>query len=315
VSENYYKTLGVSEDASPEDIKRAFRNLAKKYHPDRNKDDAAAEARFKEISEAYDTLSNEGKRREYDQMLKYGAFTGQGTPGGGFNAQGFPGGFEQFFRQSGGGGRGGFQSFRMGGMDGMQGLEDILGAMFGGGDPFGQQRGGRRQRPGSTKGQNAEAGISISFWEAVHGTTRTLTMSPSGKKINVKIPKGIEDGGKIRLSGLGGPGQMGGQNGDLIITVRVMSDQQFERKGNDVYTSVKVPFQKAILGGKVEVKTLSKTVAVTVQPGTQPGSQMRLKGLGLEVGGKTGDVYVKMIVELPATVTDKQRQALEEWEE
>jgi len=315
MGKNYYETLGVSENATPEEIKKAFRALAKKYHPDRNKGDKTAEARFKEISEAYNTLSDSRKKTEYDTMRKYGAFTGAGTgPGqGGFGGPNFD--FSDLFRQ-GKGGRGGFQTFRFS-SSGIDGLDDVLSSLFGGGDPF--QRGEPfsrtrgRARAQALKGTDLTADLSISFVEAVKGTKRTITIGQTGKKLAVRIPKGIEDGAKIRLARQGLPGPNGVNNGDLIITVHVMPDQQFERKGNDIYTSATVSFKQAILGGKVNVKTLTKTIALTVPPGTQPGTTMRLKGQGLAIDQSPGDLYVRIQVEIPKTLTEKQRKLLEEW--
>jgi len=311
---NYYDILGVSESASPEEIKKAFRTLAKKYHPDRNPGDKAAEAKFKEISEAHETLSNSKKKAEYDTMRKYGAFTGAGArPGGaGFGRADFD--FSDLFRQ-GAGGRGGFQTFRFSGSPGIDGLEDIISSFFGGGDQFTGAR--TRRRPRVQKGADLTADLSISFMEAVNGTKRTIVIGQTGKKLAVRIPKGIEDGGKIRLAGQGMPGPMGqhgGNYGDLIITVHVMQDEQFRREGNDIHTSVTLSFKEAILGCKVNVKTLTKMVALTVPPGTQPGTKMRLKGQGLAVGSSQGDLYVEIKVEIPKTLTEKQRKALEKWE-
>jgi DnaJ-class molecular chaperone len=130
----------------------------------------------------------------------------------------------------------------------------------------------------------------------------------------VKIPKGIDDGGRVRLQGQGMPGLYGGRNGDLLIMVRVMPDQYFKREGNDVHTSVEVSFVEAIKGCRKEVRTLTKTVSLTIPPGTQPGTKMRLKGMGLEVGGLTGDQYVEVKVTLPTTLTEKQKKLIEEWE-
>ena len=158
------------------------------------------------------------------------------------------------------------------------------------------------------------AEMPVSFLEAARGTTRMINVGNTGKKLKVKIPAGIEDGGKIRLAGQGQPGYNGQASGDLIITVKVMPDQNFERKGNDVYTSVKISFVEAIKGTKAQVKTLTKTVSLTVPAGTQPGTNMRLKGQGLAVGGKQGDLYVTINVEIPKKLTEKQRKLLEEWE-
>jgi len=317
MAKDFYQVLGVSESATPEEIKKRFRKLAMKYHPDRNHGDKAAEDKFKEISEAYDTLSDPKKRQEYDTIRKYGgSFAGAGAggpggPGGGFD-------FSQFFRQ-GGGPAGGFQTFRSSGIDGMNGFEDILSSFFSGGGRggFSFSTGGRGGRRGQRRAQAAphlETSIAINFMEAVRGTTRQLTLQPTGKKLKVKIPAGIENGGKIRLKGQGQPDPFSGKFSDLIITVKVMPDQNFERKGNDVYTRVKVSFKEAILGAKVQVKTLTKTVSLTLKPGTQPGTLMRLKGQGLAVGGKTGDCFVRIEVELPTTLTEKQRKMLQEWD-
>ena len=313
MGKNFYDILGVSENASPEEIKKAFRTLAKKYHPDRNPGDKTAEAKFKEISEAHETLSNSKKKAEYDTMRKYGAFTGAGPgPGGaGFGSADFD--FSDLFRQ-GKGGRGGFQTFRFG-SSGIDGLEDIISSFFGGADPFTGAR--KKRRPRMQKGADLTANLSISFMEAVNGTKRTITIGQTGKKLAVRIPKGIEDGGKIRLAGQGMPGPMGphgGNYGDLIITVHVMQDEQFRREGNDIHTSVTISFKEAILGCKANVKTLTKTVALTIPPGTQPGTRMRLKGQGLAVTGSQGDLYVEIKIEIPKTLTEEQKKMLEGWE-
>jgi DnaJ-class molecular chaperone len=294
VGKDYYQTLGVSETASPEEIKKRFRKLAMKYHPDRNHGDEAAEDKFKEISEAYETLSDPKKKQEYDTMRKYGAFAGAG--GGGPGGGGFD--FSQFFRQGGGPG-GGFQTFRSSGVDGLNGFEDILNSFFSGGGGFsfstGGGRGGRQRGQRVQRAPNVEASIAVSFWESVRGTTRELSIQPTGKKLKVRIPVGIENGGKIRLKGQGQPDPHTGQFSDLIITV-------------------KVSFKDAILGTKVDVKTLTKKVSLTLKPGTQPGTLMRLKGQGLSVGDKQGDCFVRIEVEIPTTLTEEQRKLLEGWD-
>jgi len=317
MSNNYYDILGVKEDASQAEIKKSFRKLAMKYHPDRNRGDKAAEARFKEISEANETLSDEKKRAEYNNLLKYGAFAGAGGgPGPGGFGQGAD--FSNLFRQ-GSGGRGGFQSFQFG-SGGMEGLDDILSQFFGGG----QRRpgfGGAARRPRPSKGRDLRATVTLSFLEAIEGTTRKLRLRQTGTTLSVKIPAGVEDGAKIRLRGQGMPlgrsipGMNQTKNGDLIVTVKVMTDQQFERKGNDIHTTVEISFKDAILGTQVEVKTLARTIKLTIPAGTQPGAKLRLKGMGLAVGGAAGDQFVTVHVTLPkaSDLTDKQRKTLEEW--
>lgn len=313
MTKDFYDILGLKDTASAAEIKKAFRTLAKKYHPDRNKGDASAEARFKELSEAYETLSDEKKRREYDTMRKYGAFAGPGGAGfggaGGFREANFD--FGDLF---GGGVRGARSGFRVNGQD-VGGFEDILSSIFGGrgAGPFGHVD--PSQRSGVRRGPDAHTTVTISFMESIRGTERTIRLRGRGKKLSVKIPAGIEDGGKVRLRGQGHMGDYGGTSGDLIITVNVMPDQHFERKGNDIYTKVEIDFNEAILGCKREVKTLTKTISLTIPPGTQPGAKLRLKGLGLAVGDQTGDQYVEILVRIPKNITSKQRELLEKWGE
>jgi len=309
---NYYKALGVDEKASEQDIKKAFRKLAKEYHPDRNPGDAAKEKRFKEISEAYETLSDKKKRSEYDNLRRFGAFNG-GQPGG--NPFGSGGGFTS-------------QTVDFGD------LGDIFGSMFGGGMGSGGSGGSsgsgfRRTRRGGAnpftegfggfnagpqKGASVSATLSIDFDEAIHGATKQVIISDSAggrKTIKVKIPKGIDDGEKIRLRGLGAPGSGGGPAGDLIVTVHVKPDRKFAREGNNIISKVTIPFKLAALGGKATVDTLTKKVRVTIPSGTQPGARLRLKGQGLAVGGKKGDLIVEVQVEVPTSLTAEQKAALE----
>ncbi|MEW6413435.1 MAG: DnaJ C-terminal domain-containing protein [Candidatus Zixiibacteriota bacterium] len=310
MNEDYYKILGVSENASADEIKKAFRTLAKKYHPDKNKGDKQAEAKFKEISAAHEVLSDPKKKAEYDTMRRYGAYAGAGQGGQGFD----PNQFSQFWQRK--GPNGGTFSFRTSSADGFGQFEDILSSIFGGGgsgfgeSPFAGRKGGRQ-----SKAPDLSAELSVSFMEAVRGASRVVNIGNTGKTLKVKIPKGIEDGGKIRLAGQGQPGYNGQENGDLIITVRVMPDQNFERKGHDIYTSVNISFIEAIKGTKTPVKTLTKSVTLTVPAGTQPGTKMRLKGQGLAVGGNQGDLYVTINVEIPKNLTEKQRRLLEAWGE
>jgi len=317
MAKDFYEILGVSENASAEEIKKSFRKLAKQYHPDRNKGDKTSEARFKEISEAYETLSDSKKKNEYDMMRKYGAFAGSGgsQPGGFTGAGGFGPGSYSFFNSFGQRGRGSGSSD---GFENLGGLDEIFSSLFGGGSPFsgsasfGPGRKAHRRRP---QAMDINTTLSITFMESVHGSRRTIQLQGSSKKLAVKIPAGINDGGKIRLRGQGQQDPLTRQKGDLIITVRVMQDKNFERKGNDIYSSVEISFKEAITGCKKKVRTLSKMIMLTIPPGTQPGATMRLKGQGLAVGGAQGDQYVEIKVNIPDKLTEKQKKLLEEWGE
>ncbi|PKK84548.1 MAG: molecular chaperone DnaJ [candidate division Zixibacteria bacterium HGW-Zixibacteria-1] len=360
---NYYTVLGVPENASKEDIKKAFRTLAKKFHPDRNKGEASAEARFKEISEAYEILGDEQKRGQYDTMRKYGAF-------GGFDHRQARGG-AQDSSQFGG-------NFRFEDLGGLGSFADIFSSIFGSEDLFGgRSRKHRAAQP--HRGAHLSLKLNVSFKEAINGTSKTLRMNkpvtcdvcggtgeqkgsgqkvctqcngrgtvsyaqggfsisrpcprclgkglvpgtPCGrcggsgrvkesKKIKIKIPAGIDDGGIVRLRGLGNPGSNGGHDGDLLITVNVNKNQQFERKGNDIYTTVEVSYPQAVLGAKVPVKTLAKMVNINVKPGTTHGTKLRLKGMGLSVDGAQGDQYVEVHIGVPSDITPRQKELLEE---
>ncbi len=370
MSKDFYNILGVAENASKDDIKKAFRSLAKKYHPDRNQGDKTAEAKFKDISEAHDVLSDDKKRQQYDMMRKYGAFAGAGGPGGG------KGGFD-FANFSNG-------SFRAEDLGGFGSFADIFSSIFGGNDIFGrggQSRPGRgrRRQPTATRGNDLSLTLQVSFEESISGTKKTIALNKpetcqvcsgtgaepgSGqqtcpqcggrgtistaqgafsvsrpcprclgrgvtpgqacrvcngagqtkvkKKIAIKIPAGIENGGRIRLRSLGNPGRSGGQNGDLIITVAVKKHQQFERKGQNIYTKVDISYPQAVLGCKVPVKTLTKTINISIPPGTKHGTKLRLKGMGLAVNGTRGDQYVEVNIIIPKKVSDKQKKILKE---
>ena len=313
MANDFYEILGVSENATTEEIKKSFRTLAKKYHPDRNQGDKTAEAKFKEISEAYETLSDPKKKSEYDTLRKYGAFAGGPQPGGFAGHGGFgPGAFSFFTNFSQRGTRGG-ESF-----DNIGGMDDLFSSIFGGGSPFGGASSfgpGRKQHRRRPKAMDIHTTLSITFMEAVHGARRTIQLQGADKKLAVKIPAGIADGGKIRLRGQGQQDPLNRQKGDLIITVRVMPDQNFERKGNDIYSTVEISFKEAALGCKKKVRTLSKMIMLTIPPGTQPGTKLRLKGQGLAVGSAQGDQYVEIKVRVPDKLTEKQKKLLDEWGE
>lgn len=358
---DYYKVLGVSPDASQDEIRKAYRRLTKKYHPDRHGGDKDAEQKFKEITEAYEVLGDPEKRKQYDQFRAAGAR-------GGF--EGFEG-YEDIFGGAGGAGGGG-RSFSF---EDLGGLGDLFSQMFGGG------AGARTQQAPPQRGRDIRTRVTIPFDLAVKGgkidvqVPRQQTCSrcqgsgaaPGSKasvcprcggsgqmqsglggfsvsracpqcfgrgriirnrcsacggqgiierpsKVEVSIPKGIEDGQKLRLSSLGQPGVNGGASGDLILQVNVRAHPKFTRKGKHVYSKVNVDMVEATLGTEVEVQTLDGWVTVKVPPGTQPGQKLRLKGRGVErPDGVKGDHYVEVRVKIPRKLNERQKELLKEF--
>ncbi len=352
-SKDFYKVLGVEEAATKDEIKSAYRKLAKKYHPDANADDPKAADRFKEVGEAYSVLSDPAKRKKYDQMRKLGAF-GFGQPGGGF-------------RTTRTGADGGFS------IDDLGGLGDIFSSIF--------DRSKRSQaaKKGRARGKNVEYVVEVSFKRAVEGGKVTITVPISeecatcggdgaepgtklsrctecggsgtvsfgqggfavnrpcpacfgrGKiperpctacagtgtlrqqrKIQVTVPQGVESGARVRLSGQGERGTGGGPPGDLLITFKVKPDPFFRREGLDVYVTVPINVAQAGLGSRIRVRTVHGTkVTLRVPAGTQSGTKFRIKGQGIAKGGKVGDQYVEVKVEVPKELTDEQKEALE----
>jgi molecular chaperone DnaJ len=374
MARDFYQVLGVDEKAGKDEIKKKYRELAKKYHPDRNHGDKQAEERFKEISEAYHVLSDDEKRQQYDTMRRFGAFDGGGFRGAG----GQPGGgrfytdadFSQVFGDR----------FNVDDLSGFGGLGDIFSSLFGenirtrGRTPFGRQAGPQKR-------QNVHGEVRISPQQAANGVTKKIRfgipepcsacggqgtvpgagqtacprckgsgritnvqgnfsitrpcpsclgqgMTPGQKcqicggagsvkkkrTVAVKIPAGIKNDETIRLRGLGHPGHDGGPAGDLIMRVKVMSDQKYSREGSDIQTSVKITFPQAALGAKVPVQALTKKIMVTIKPGIQPGTVLRLKGLGLAVGDNKGDLLVTVNVTIPTGLTERQKEILREFE-
>jgi molecular chaperone DnaJ len=283
VDKDYYSTLGVSKGASQKDIKKAFRKLARGLHPDNNPNDAVAEARFKEVNEAYDTLSDPVDRKEYDHVREMGYFVGD------------TGGQQQYVRYEdlqGAGGRAG-------------GLEDFFSA-GGFSDLF-----GRAQRPPvATPGQNLEADLKLTFHEALAEETKTLNIN--GEPVKVKIPKGIADGTRIRLRGKGGPGANGGPQGDMYVRVHVADHPIFKRPDKrNLSVAVPVTFAEAALGSVVEVPTLTGSTKIRVPAGTQNGKMLRVSGQGVETANGTGDLLVTIEVSVPTELSDEQRSLLE----
>ncbi len=291
---DYYQTLGVPKTADDKALKKAFRKLARKYHPDVNPDDAAAEKKFKEINEAYAVLSDKDKRVQYD---KYGKDWENGAA------------YEQARRQSGAGGGG----YTYGGGGGGADFSDFFEQMFGGaggaaGAGFSNGGFGRR----SYRGQDIEAELRVAFTDILESNKQVLTVN--GKQLRVTIPAGVGDGQTLRLRGQGGPGAQGGPAGDLYITFRVTTPPGYERAGADLYKEQSVPLSTLVLGGKVTVTTPVGALSVTVPELSQNGKRIRLKGKGLPVYKKDGqgDLYLTLVAELPTELTEEQRKLYEQ---
>lgn len=301
---DFYSVLGVSKDATPAELKKAYRKLARKYHPDANPGDAAAEAQFKEISEANAVLSDAEQRHEYDQMRAMGAGRARFTAGGG----GQPGGFDDIFGGMFGGGAPRTSHSPSGG----GGFDDIFSGMFGGGG-FGQSSGGFRGSGAPTKGRDFTATTTVDFLTAIKGDTVKLQPS-DGRPMNVKIPAGVADGQKIRLRGKGEQSPDGGPPGDLVLTVTVRRHPVFERDGLNLRVDVPVTFIEATLGATIEVPTLGgDPVRLRVAAGTPSGRVLRVKGRGVETPKGTGDLLATVQVAVPSHLSPAAEKALAEF--
>jgi molecular chaperone DnaJ len=316
---DFYAILGVPQDADEAAIKKAYRKLARKHHPDQNAGDVAAERRFKDIGEAHAVLSDPKQRQEYDavrQMAHGGARFRAGGPGG-------AGGFEDVFSAFGGGGGGGQRvRFSTGGpgAGGQPDLDDLLAQMFGGAAAGGAGAGGQRGADpfsgfgaprGPRPGADVQARTTLSFRDAVEGATVTLTTA-EGRRITTKIPAGVKDGQKIRLRGKGAEGDPGAPQGDLILTVAVDRHPVFGRDGDNLTVDLPVTFAEAALGATVSVPTLDGTpVRVKVAPGTPSGRVLRVKGRGVAGRHGTGDLLARVTVVVPQRLTDSAREAVE----
>lgn len=308
---DFYATLGVAQDASEDEIKKAYRKLARTWHPDKNPGDAAAEQKFKDIGEAHQVLADPEQRQQYDavrQMARGGARFGGGAGGAG--------GFEDVFSSMFGGGGGGARTYSAGGA-GQQGLnlEDLLAQFGGAGGGFsggGFPGGGGYQRQAQPRGgQDVEARASITFRQAVEGSEVRIS-DADGQSFTARIPAGVKDGQKIRLRGKGRPGFGGGPNGDMILHVSVGTDPVFGRDGDNLTVELPVTFAEATLGATVQVPTFDgKSVKVRVAPGTPSGRSLRVKGRGVKTKKATGDLIAKVHVVVPKELTDEQRQAVE----
>lgn len=291
---DYYKILGVGRSASQDEIKKAFRKLAVKYHPDKNPGDKAAEEKFKEITEAYEVLGKEDSRRKYDELganwkqYENAGFGGgggfQGFGGQGFGASGFSDFFERFF--------GGQGSFNFGDM----------------GD-FGNF-GGRRGRSRAMRGQDVSASLNLTLREAYSGSQRLINVG--SQTIKVSIKPGVKDGQTLRVKGKGAPGVNGGENGDLLMKISIAKDAEYQRSDDDLIKNINVDIYTAIIGGKVAVETMKGTVNVPIKPQTQNNSVLRLKGLGMPHYGQEGEgvLLLKVQLSLPEKFSEKELELI-----
>ncbi|MGB8190936.1 MAG: J domain-containing protein [Chitinophagaceae bacterium] len=300
---DYYKVLGLDKNASPDDIKKAYRKLARKHHPDLNPDNKEAHKLFQQINEANEVLGDEEMRRKYDQYgAQYGEHWKQGEE------------YEktrraQGQRQSAGAGAD-WGDYTFSGGQGEEGFSDFFESLF-----------GRRQssaRGGSAKfrGEDYKAELHLSLTEAAKTNQQVLTVN--GKKVRITIPAGVEDGQVIKLKGHGAPGINGGPNGDLYITFIIKNDPRFRRAGNDLHATATIDLYTALLGGETTIDTLDGKVKLKVQPGTQNGTRTRLKGKGFPVykqEGQHGDLYVIFEVKLPTDLTEKEKELFKQLSE
>ncbi|GAB3495032.1 DnaJ C-terminal domain-containing protein [Flexivirga sp.] len=306
LEKDFYKILGVSQDASQDDIKKAYRKLARKWHPDQNPGDAAAEQKFKDIGEANSVLADPAKRQEYDQlrqMVGGGARFTAGGPGGATGG----GGFEDLFGSMFGGGGGQNVRFSTGGGGEQINLDDILGQFGGGG--YGSPYGGYQAGP--RKGADLEARTTLSFRDAATGETVSL-QAADGQSIKTRIPAGVKDGQTIRLRGKGRPSPNGGQPGDLLLHITVQPHPVFHRDGNNLTLELPVTFAEAALGATVTVPTLTgKQVKVKIKAGTPSGRKLRVKGQGIQAKSGTGDLIATVQVVVPEKLTGDAKKAVE----
>ncbi len=295
---DYYKILGVNKSASQDEIKKAFRKLARKYHPDLNPNDPAAKEKFQEINEANEVLSDPEKRKKYDEYGENWKHADE---------------FEAQKKQYGSAGGGGYQYYSQG-FDGGRGYEDFGGS--GGFSDFFEQMFGHRGGGGRTagfRGQDYNAELQLSLRDAAKTHKQILTVN--GKNIRITVPAGITNGQTIKLKGHGGAGVNGGPAGDLYITFVIPDDPVFKRKGNDLYTTVPLNLYTAILGGEQTVETLDGQVKMKVKPETQNGTKARLKGKGFPVykeEGKAGDLIVTYSISIPTNLTERQKELFRE---
>ncbi len=309
---DYYKVLGVSRDATADDIKKEYRKLAKKFHPDKNPGNVQAEKKFKEVNEAYEALSDPEKRKKYDQFgenyKQYQGGAGAGgsaddffrqyRQGGGGGAQ-YQGDYGDMFGGAGGGGGGGFSDF----------FQNLFGGAAGGGGSR-QYGGGARSR--AHQGQDYNAKYELTLEDAYTGVDTVVNVG--NEKLKLKLRPGIRDAQKLRIKGKGGPGAGGGPDGDLYLEVSVKPHPIFERKEDDLYRDMPISVPTAALGGKVTVPLLEGSISMNIAAGTNNGKVLRLKGKGMPIYGKegAGDLYLTVRLQLPENLTQAELELFEQ---
>ncbi len=289
---DYYKTLDVNKNATDEEIKKAYRKLARKYHPDLNPNDKEANKKFQQINEANEVLSDPEKRKKYDA---YGEHWQHAEA------------YENAKQQSAGQSRG-WDDFTYNGAENEGDFSDFFESLFG---HSARRKGGTRDV--KFRGQDYNAELHLTLREAYHTHKRTLTVN--GKNVRITIPAGVENGQVIKLKGYGGAGVNGGPNGDLYITFIINDDVKFKRVGNDLYATEEIDLYTAVLGGEIMIETLGGKVKLKIKPGTQNAGKIRLKGKGFPVyktEGEFGDLYITYQVKLPTHLTDEQRKLFEQ---
>jgi curved DNA-binding protein len=302
---DYYETLGVSKTASEDEIRSAFRKLARKYHPDVAKDKKTAEEKFKQINEAYEVLGDPEKRKKYDQLGANWNQPGGFQPPPGWGTQQPGGGFYRY-----GGDDGGGVEFEFGGT----GFSDFFEAFFGGGRGRSAFGGGfGRRGANAERGNDVEADIMVTLEEALSGSKRTVSLRRSGSNktetYQVKIPRGVHEGQRIRLAGQGEAGARGGKSGDLFLRVRLARHPDFSVEGNDLIHEIKIAPWQAVLGAELQVPTLEGKARMKLPPGTQGGQRFRLRQRGLpSAAGERGDLYVVTQIHVPKKVTERERK-------